>query len=126
MEEFGPSTSKRGTEMNFTQKIWQLLSFIPKGKVISYGELARAAQSPAASRAVGQACNKNPHAPRVPCHRVVSSNGGVGGYANGIPAKIKLLEGEGITINNNKILNFSNHLITAKQLWQFQNRNISG
>ena len=112
--------------MGFTEKIWKLLTFIPEGKVISYGELARAAQSPRASRAVGNACNKNPNAPRVPCHRVVSGNGALGGYAKGIPAKIRLLQREKITIKNNKIVDFSSHLITAEQLWQFQNQNTSG
>ena len=56
-----------------------------------------------AYRAVGNALNKNPYAPKVPCHRVIKTNGEVGGFASGTKNKIKLLEKEGIKINNSKI-----------------------
>lgn len=92
--------------MNFYEKIWNLMKKIPKGKVSTYKELARAAGSPKAARAVGNACNKNPNAPKVPCHRVVSSDGSLGGYAHGLAAKTKILRSEGIKIKGNQIEDF--------------------
>lgn len=94
----------------FTQRIWKLLSKIPRGKVTTYSELARAAKSPKAVRAVGNACNKNPHAPRVPCHRVVSSDGGLGGYAHGSAKKIAILKKEGVKVKDGKITDFEKRL----------------
>jgi len=79
---------------------------IPKGKVASYQTIARMAGSPLASRAVGNACNANPFAPRVPCHRVVSSSGEIGGYAHGIKKKIEWLKKEGIVVRGNTIVDF--------------------
>ncbi len=86
-------------------RVWKLLAKIPKGKVTTYGELARALHSKA-YRAVGNACNKNPHAPKVPCHRVVASDGKLGGYAHGSSAKIRLLEKEGIRIRAGRLPDF--------------------
>ena len=88
--------------MDFNQKCYDLLILIPKGKVTTYKEIARALNSKA-YRAVGNAMNKNENAPKVPCHRVVGSNGNLVGYAYGIENKIKLLEKEGVKIINNKI-----------------------
>lgn len=65
---------------------------------MTYGEVARAAGSPRAARAVGSALRKNPDLARVPCHRVVRFDGGVGGYAGGVRAKIKLLRSEGVEV----------------------------
>ena len=64
----------------FSEKVWELTKRIPKGKVTTYGEIARALGRPGPARAVGQALKRNPHAPAVPCHRVVKSDGGLGGY----------------------------------------------
>ena len=58
--------------------------------------------------------NKNPYAPSVPCHRVVNSNGGVGQFAHGTKAKIKLLKSEGIQVRDNKIVNFKRVLYKFK------------
>ena len=88
--------------MDFNQKCYDLLILIPKGKVTTYKEIARALNSKA-YRAVGNAMNKNENAPKVPCHRVVGSKGNLVGYAYGIENKIKLLEKEGVKIINNKI-----------------------
>ena len=88
--------------MDFNQKCYDLLILIPKGKVTTYKEIARALNSKA-YRAVGNAMNKNENAPKVPCHRAVGSNGNLVGYAYGIENKIKLLEKEGVKIINNKI-----------------------
>ncbi len=83
---------------------------IPGGKVSTYQLVARAAGNPKASRAVGNACNANPFAPMVPCHRVVSSDGKIGGYAKGLPTKIRLLEKEKVGVQNNKIVDFESKL----------------
>ena len=88
--------------MNFNEKCYNLLQKVPKGKVTTYREIAHALNTKA-YRAVGNAMHKNPHAPKVTCHRVVKSNGGIGGYTEGTKNKIKLLRKEGIIIKNNKI-----------------------
>lgn len=87
--------------MEFQEKVWQLIKKVPKGKVTTYREIALVL-STKAYRAVGTACNKNPYK-HVPCHRVVNSNGNIGGFARGKKEKIKLLEKEGIKIINEKI-----------------------
>ena len=70
---------------------------IPKGKVKTYKEIAIAIKMPKSARAVANACGKNPYAPKVPCHRVIRSDGGMGGYSapGGIKTKKKLLKKEG-------------------------------
>jgi methylated-DNA-[protein]-cysteine S-methyltransferase len=88
--------------MTFNQEIWNLCKKIPKGKVSTYGELARALNT-RAYQAVGNAMNKNPYAPVVPCHRVINSDGRVGGFAKGQKAKIELLRKEGVEIKDGKI-----------------------
>lgn len=77
---------------------------IPRGKVVTYKELARAAGNEKAVRAVGNACNKNPNAPQTPCHRVIASNGSLGGYALGLQRKKELLKKEGIAWDKNEII----------------------
>lgn len=91
--------------MKFNEKVYKLCRRIPKGKVSTYGEIARALNSKA-YRAVGQALNKNPYAPFVACHRIVASNGNLHGFASGLENKRLLLEKEGIKIKNNKVLDF--------------------
>lgn len=86
----------------FSQQIYEILKKVPKGKVTTYQALAHALNTKA-YRAVGNAMNKNPHAPIVPCHRVIKSNGEIGGFASGTKNKIKLLKSEGIEIKNNKV-----------------------
>ncbi|MGV8142341.1 MAG: MGMT family protein [Candidatus Pacearchaeota archaeon] len=86
----------------FNERCYELLRQVPKGKVTTYKSLAEAMKTKA-YRAVGNAMNKNPYAPEVPCHRVINSNGNLGGYAFGLPKKIKMLKTDGIEINNNKI-----------------------
>jgi methylated-DNA-[protein]-cysteine S-methyltransferase len=89
----------------FTEKVYNITKRIPKGKISTYGEIAKALNSKA-YQAVGSALHKNPYAPIVPCHRVINSNGKIGGFASGTENKIKLLKEEGIKIKNNKIINF--------------------
>ncbi|MGV8130911.1 MAG: MGMT family protein [Candidatus Pacearchaeota archaeon] len=89
--------------MNFSEKCYQIIKEIPKGKVTTYKAIAEKLNSKG-YRAVGRAMNKNPNDTNVyPCHRVISSNGMIGGYAHGTDAKIKRLSSEGVLIENNKI-----------------------
>ena len=83
---------------SFDQKCYEVLMKIPWGKVTTYGEIARMIGKKRAARAVGGAMNRNPNAPRVPCHRVVKSNGELGGYAYGVKKKANLLRKEGIVL----------------------------
>lgn len=87
----------------FSEKVHLIVRKIPRGKVTTYREVARAIGRPQAARAVGNALNRNPYAPQVPCHRIVRSDGLVGGYAKGAKAKAKILEGEGIRVQRGKI-----------------------
>jgi O-6-methylguanine DNA methyltransferase len=89
-----------------------LVKQIPRGKVTTYGELARALTgSVRAARAVGQAVANNPTPLQIPCHRVVRSNGDLGGYKLGVATKIKLLNEEGIAIQGGKVVNFEQILL---------------
>ena len=90
---------------SFNERCYALLRKVPKGKVTTYKNIARALNYKA-YRAVGNAMNKNPHAPRVPCHRVVKSDGTLGGFSSGSAKKIKLLKKEGIEVRDKRIVNF--------------------
>ena len=92
----------------FQKRCYALLLQIPKGKVTSYGELARALKTPG-FRAVGQCVGANPFAPEIPCHRVVRSDGNLGGYSGGLSKKRALLKQEGIEIRSGKISDFREH-----------------
>ncbi|MFL2887235.1 MAG: methylated-DNA--[protein]-cysteine S-methyltransferase [Candidatus Pelagibacter sp.] len=85
----------KGTK--FQIKVWKYLLKIPKGSVKSYKQVARGINRPNAARAVANACGKNPYSPKVPCHRVIRSDGKLGGYsgAGGTKTKKKLLKKEG-------------------------------
>lgn len=85
----------RGTA--FQEKVWQELRKIPLGETRSYADIAAAIGEPGAVRAVGTANGSNPVAVLVPCHRVIRSDGSLGGYGGGLPNKRKLLAAEGIT-----------------------------
>lgn len=76
----------------FQQKAWAALQSIPYGRTVSYAEQARMICQPTASRAVGSANGKNPIGIIIPCHRVVASGGGLGGYGGGLAMKARLLE----------------------------------
>ena len=88
----------KGTE--FQLKVWNYLKTIPKGQVRSYLDVAKAIKKPKAARAVANAVGKNPYAPKIPCHRVIRSDGSLGGYSGtgGIKTKKKLLKKEGIFV----------------------------
>jgi methylated-DNA-[protein]-cysteine S-methyltransferase len=98
----------------FQQLVYGATKKIPKGKVSTYREIARAIKRPRSARAVGNALNCNPFAPQVPCHRVVRSDGTVGGFADGSKEKIKILRKEGIAIKNNRIIGFRDRLFVHK------------
>ena len=85
---------------NFQLKVWNYLRKIPKGKVKTYLQVAKAIGSPKAFRAVGNAVAKNPYPPKIPCHRVIRSDGMLGGYSGkgGIKEKRRLLSAEKITL----------------------------
>jgi AraC family transcriptional regulator of adaptative response/methylated-DNA-[protein]-cysteine methyltransferase len=78
----------------FQERVWRELKKIPRGKTLTYGEIARRIGRPKAVRAVGAACGANPVAPVVPCHRAVGSDGKMHGYRWGLERKKKLLEAE--------------------------------
>lgn len=82
----------------FQKKVWQALARIPYGETRSYHEVAQAIGRPGASRAVGQANHHNPVAPIIPCHRVVTSSGTLGGYGGGVDLKRAMLEQEGVQL----------------------------
>ena len=84
----------------FQLKVWNFLKTIPKGKVITYKQLAISIKSPKAARAVANACAKNPYSPKIPCHRVIRSDGKLGGYSGkgGIKKKLRLLRSEKVSI----------------------------
>ena len=95
---------------DFSRKVWRATKKIPKGKITTYKLLANAINKPKAYRAVGSALNKNPYAPKVPCHRVIKSDGSLGGFAQGKKRKISLLKKEGFKITKEKIHGFKKHL----------------
>ena len=84
----------KGTK--FQLKVWKYLKTIPKGEVKTYKQVAISIKSPKSARAVANACAKNPYAPKIPCHRVIRSDGALGGYSGrgGIKQKLKLLKSE--------------------------------
>lgn len=86
---------------NFQKKVYYLVSKIPKGKITTYKTLAEKLKT--SPRAVGKVLNVNPWPIKIPCHRVIHTNGKIGGYKLGMKKKIELLKKEGIKIRNQKI-----------------------
>lgn len=82
----------------FFVRVWAALRRVPRGRVVTYGELAREVGAPRAMRAVGRAMAGNPRPLVVPCHRVVAEGGGLGGYSGGIARKRALLALEGVEV----------------------------
>ncbi len=89
--------------MGFKLRVLELVRLVPRGKVTTYKELARAVGKPLAWRAVARALAQNPHPVEIPCHRVVRSDGGVGGYSLGVGRKIRLLRAEGVVVERGRI-----------------------
>ena len=96
--------------MNFDERVWKLMEKIPRGRVTTYGQIARKLNTKA-YRAVGNACRKNPYAPRVPCHRVVRSDGTIGGFGGKtsgktVEEKTLLLREENVEVRNGRVVDF--------------------
>ncbi|QUC64115.1 MGMT family protein [Nitrosopumilus sp. K4] len=96
--------------MSVDKEIFKKLCQVPKGKVTTYGELAKAVGMKNGQRAVGKIMNKNPYPVIIPCHRVVKSDGQVGGYAYGQKIKSNMLSQEGIKIKDGKILDWEDRV----------------
>ncbi len=101
---------------SLSDRVYELLCCIPRGRVVTYAELARAAdcKSP---RAIGQILRRNPHAPEVPCHRVIRSDLMLGGYSGATAGaltakKLALLEAEGVRFDDGRLRD-------AAYLWRF-------
>ncbi len=90
---------------SFKDQVYFFARQIPKGKVATYGQLAKLAGKPKASRAVGVFMKTNPYVPNVPCHRVVGFDGSLTGYsgAGGIKTKKKMLIAEGVQFNGQNV-----------------------
>ncbi len=90
--------------------IYKKLLQVPRGKITTYGELSKAVGLRNGQRVIGRIMNKNPYPVIIPCHRVVNSNGQIGGYAYGQDVKTNMLYKEGIEIQNGKILDFEKRI----------------
>ena len=98
----------------FQKKVYVAAVRIPRGFVSTYAEIALAIGKKKAARAVGNALNRNPYAPEVPCHRIVKSNGELGGFAGGSKAKIRMLEKENVQVKNGKVVDFQEKVYRLK------------
>ena len=90
--------------MKLEDKVYKKLLEVPPGMVTTYGELARAVGLKNGQRVIGRIMNKNPYPVIIPCHRVIKSNGKIGGYAWGEKIKTNMLSKEGVKIKNGKII----------------------
>ncbi|HEC82028.1 MAG TPA: methylated-DNA--[protein]-cysteine S-methyltransferase [Thermoplasmatales archaeon] len=95
--------------MNFFEEVYRLTRQIPKGKVSTYGAIAKALGDVRASRAVGLALNLNPDPEFTPCYKVVMSDGALGGFGRGIEDKIRRLKKDGVMVKNGRIVDFEKH-----------------
>lgn len=96
--------------MNLDKLVYKKLLQVPQGKVTTYKELAKAVGLENGQRVIGQIMNKNQYPVIIPCHRVVKSDGKVGGYAYGEKIKANILDKEGVKIKNGRIINFEKTL----------------
>lgn len=96
---------KNDPKTNFQKTVYAVVSGIPKGKVVTYGQVAELAGRPGAARAVGTCMRNNKDTKSVPCHRVVGSNGALAGYAygDGLATKKKMLKKEGVAFKGEKV-----------------------
>lgn len=106
--------------MNWRQCVLNFVKRIPTGQITTYQKLAQASGKPRAYRAVGNILKHNPcpynqsQGKKIPCHRVIRSDGFIGGYNQGQQLKIKLLKSEGLTVEGRKILNWRQQLYNFK------------
>ncbi len=92
------------TLTDFQKNVYKAVSKIPEGKVRSYKYIAAKIGKPNAYRAVANALRKNPFIGKVPCHRVIKSDGTIGGFSRGVNAKKRLLKAEGLTVRDNYVI----------------------
>ena len=104
---------KKSTGPINSQSVYNLVSNIPPGRVATYGQLASSLGHPRSARGIGKILNRNPRPIIVPCHRVVCSNGHIGGYMYGKERKISLLLDEGIPIVNDLIPDFEKYRLSS-------------
>jgi len=97
----------------FNERCYAILKKVPRGRIVTYKEIAKALHSKA-YRAVGNAMNKNPYAPKVPCHRVINSDGYIGQFAKGIKAKMRMLKSEGIFIDKDNFVDLKKYMFKLK------------
>ena len=96
--------------------VYDIVAQIPEGKVTTYGDIARALGHPGASRAIGRILNRNPNPITTPCHRVIKSDGKLGGYAFGKIRKKELLKKEGLCFIGDSAAEFGNYIISYTRL----------
>jgi methylated-DNA-[protein]-cysteine S-methyltransferase len=106
---------------DFQKRVLTLLTKIPKGKVTTYGEIAKALGDVGLSRAVGNAVRNNPFAPEVPCHRVIKSTGNIGGFDGAtsgekVAKKVRLLQEEGVVVDDQGRIDLAEYLVKAEDL----------
>lgn len=92
------------TLTRFEERVYTEVAKIPKGKVVTYKYIAQRAGKPKAYRAVANALAKNPFIGKVPCHRVIKSDGTIGGFSRGVAVKKKMLMREGLTIKGDIVI----------------------
>src|SRR5690349_21093373 len=100
--------------------VYTLLTEIPPGKVSTYGDIAKALGHPKASRIIGRIIANNPNPISVPCHRVVKSNGEIGGFMYGEQKKREILEEEGIIFQGTFVKNFEESRFALKRQRRYQ------
>ena len=98
--------------MDLYKACGNLVNQVPAGRVTTYGSVAKALGDHIARRAVGIVMNTYKSPLKMPCHRVVYADGGLGGFAYGLPRKMEMLADEGVYEDNGKIANFENILFT--------------
>jgi methylated-DNA-[protein]-cysteine S-methyltransferase len=96
--------------------VYDVVAQIPEGKVTTYGDIARALGHPRASRVIGRLLNKNPNPIVTPCHRVIKSDGNIGGYAFGKVRKKELLKKEGLCFVGDTTAEFAKYRIAVQKL----------
>ena len=85
----------------FEERVYRVVRRIPKGQTRTYRWVAEQLGDPGLARAVGNALSRNPYAPEVPCHRVIQSDGSLGGFAWGPKKKLRMLQEEGVSLPHN-------------------------
>ena len=96
--------------MRLEDKVYKKLLDVPSGKITTYGELAKAVGLKNGQRKIGQIMKNNPLPVVIPCHRVVKSDGTIGGYAFGVEIKVNMLSKEGVKISKGKILDYEDKM----------------